>query len=435
MSPMHSLLLIALLIAASAFFSITEMAMAAARRMRLRQMADQGDARARRVLRVQEEPGDFFTAIQVGVNAVAILGGVVGEGAFAPMFEPAMLATGWSASAAATGASALSFVLVTSLFILLADLMPKRLGMTAPEAVAVRVIGPMHAVMRVLTPIVWVFKRLNDALFALLGLPDRRDDAVTPDDILAMAEAGAEAGALGQSEHAVIENVIELDTRVVTSPMTSRDHIVHFLLDDSEALIRARVVQFPHSTYLVCDGDIDHVVGYVDSKDLLNRILTQQPIALSSEGLIKKVLIVPDRLTLSEMLAQFRQAYEDFAVIVNEYSLVVGIITLNDVMNTVMGSLVAPNDDEQIVQRDANSWLVDGITPIDDLKRTLGIDQLPDEGEYETLAGFLMVMLRRIPRRTDTVEAGGLRFEVMDVDHCKVDQVLVSRLAEPAPAQ
>ncbi len=435
MSPMHSLLLIALLIAASAFFSITEMAMAAARRMRLRQMADQGDARARRVLRVQEEPGDFFTAIQVGVNAVAILGGVVGEGAFAPMFEPAMLATGWSASAAATGASALSFVVVTSLFILLADLMPKRLGMTAPEAVAVRVIGPMHAVMRVLTPIVWVFKRLNDALFALLGLPDRRDDAVTPDDILAMAEAGAEAGALGQSEHAVIENVIELDTRVVTSPMTCRDHIDHFLLDDSEALIRARVVQFPHSTYLVCDGDIDHVVGYVDSKDLLNRILTQQPIALSSEGLIKKVLIVPDRLTLSEMLAQFRQAYEDFAVIVNEYSLVVGIITLNDVMNTVMGSLVAPNDDEQIVQRDANSWLVDGITPIDDLKRTLGIDQLPDEGEYETLAGFLMVMLRRIPRRTDTVEAGGLRFEVMDVDHCKVDQVLVSRLAEPAPAQ
>jgi len=434
MSPMHSLLLIALLIAASAFFSITEIAVAAARRMRLRQMADQGDARARRVLRVQEEPGDFFTAIQVGVNAVAILGGVVGEGAFAPMFEPAMLATGWSASAAATGASALSFVLVTSLFILLADLMPKRLGMTAPEAVAVRVIGPMHAVMRVLTPIVWVFKRLNDALFALLGLPDRRDDAVTPDDILAMAEAGAEAGALGVSEHAVIENLIELDTRVVSSAMTSRDHIVHFLLDDSEALIRARVVQFPHSTYLVCAGDIDHVVGYVDSKDLLNRILTQQPIALSSEGLIKKVLIVPDRLTLSEMLAQFRQAYEDFSVIVNEYSLVVGIITLNDVMNTVMGSLVAPNDDEQIVQRDANSWLVDGITPIDDLKRTLGVDALPDEGEYETLAGFLMVMLRRIPRRTDTVEAGGLRFEVMDVDHCKVDQVLVSRLAEPPPA-
>ena len=266
----------------------------------------------------------------------------------------------------------------------------------------------------------------SDALFKLLGLPDRRNEAVTPDDILAMAQAGAEAGALAPSEHAVIENVIELDTRVVTSPMTSRDHIVHFLLDDSEALIRARVVQFPHSTYLVCAGDIDHVVGYVDSKDLLNRILTQQPIALSSEGLIKKVLIVPDRLTLSEMLAQFRQAYEDFAVIVNEYSLVVGIITLNDVMNTVMGSLVAPYDDEQIVQRDANSWLVDGITPIDDLKRTLGVDTLPEEGEYETLAGFLMVMLRRIPRRTDCLEWSGWRFEVVDVDSHRVDQVMIT---------
>ena len=148
MSPMHSLLLIALLIAASAFFSITEMAMAAARRMRLRQLADLGDARARRVLAVQEEPGDFFTAIQVGVNAVAILGGVVGEGAFAPTFEPALLAMGWAPSVEATGASALSFALVTSLFILLADLLPKRLGMAAPEAVAVRVIGPMHEIGR-----------------------------------------------------------------------------------------------------------------------------------------------------------------------------------------------------------------------------------------------------------------------------------------------
>ena len=427
MSPTQSLLLIGLLIAASAFFSITEMALAAARRMRLRQLADAGDVRALQVLAVQEEPGDFFTAIQVGVNAIAILGGVVGEGAFAPLIEPALAPLGWSSSLVATVASGLSFALVTSLFIMFADLAPKRLGLAAPEQVALRVVGPMRIVMRALRPAVWAFKRLTDALFKLLGLPDRRNEAVTPDDILAMAQAGAEAGALAPSEHAVIENVIELDTRLVTSAMTGRDLIVHFLLDDEDTLIRARITQNPHSTYLVCDGDIDHVVGYVDSKDLLNRVLAGQTIALATEGLIKKVLIVPDRLTLSEMLAQFRQAYEDFAVIVNEYSLVVGIITINDVMSTVMGSLMAPMDDEQIVQRDAHSWLMDGLTPAEDVMRALGLDMMPDAGEYETLAGFLMVQLRRIPRKTDAVTWGGYRFEVLDVDRYKIDQVMVTR--------
>ncbi len=432
MSPLQSLLLIALLIAASAFFSITELAVAASRRLRLRQLADAGDPRARRVLRVQDEPGDFFTAIQVGMNAVAILGGVVGEGAFAPLIEPALASMGWSGSGAATAASIASFALVTSLFILFADLVPKRLGMVAPEAVAMRVVAPMHKVVLALGPVVWAFKRLTDALFTVLGLPERRDDAVTPDDILAMAEAGAEAGALAPSEHRVIENVIELDTRLVTSAMTGRDAIVHFLQDDSEALIRARIDRSPHSTYLVCDGDIDQVLGYVDSKDLLSRVLHGQPITLNSEGLIKKVLIVPERITLSEMLGQFRSAFEDFAVIVNEYSLVVGIITINDVMSTVMGGLVAPLDDEQIVQRDANSWLMDGHTAVEDVLRALDLDHLPDDSEFETLAGFLMVQLRRIPRKTDAVSWGGYRFEVLDVDRHKIDQVMVTREPDEA---
>src|SRR5690606_32807138 len=133
---------------------------------------------------------------------------------------------------------------------------------------------------------------------------------------------------------------------------------------------------------------------------------------------------------LSEVLSQFRQASEDMAVIVNEYSLVVGIITINDVMSTVMGDLLAPLDEEQIVQRDENSWLIDGVTPIPDVLQALDLDELPLQGDYETLAGFLMVMLRRIPRRTDAVEWGGFRFEVMDVDSYKIDQVMVSRLHE-----
>lgn len=299
--------------------------------------------------------------------------------------------------------------------------------MSAPERIAVWVVRPMDVFLTCVRPVVWFFKRVTDALFRLFGLPDRRDEGVTSDDILAMASAGAESGALAAREHQVIENVLELDTRHVTSAMTARDSVVYFLLDDSEALIRARIDEFPHSTYLVCDGDIDHVVGYVDSKDLLSRVLKGQSITLTSEGLIRKVLMVPDLLTLSEMLQQFRLAYEDYAVIVNEYSLVVGIITLNDMMSTVMGSLMAPPAEEQIVQRDANSWLIDGVTPIQDVQRALDLGALPHQGEYETLAGFLMLMLRRIPRRTDAVSCQGFRFEVMDVDSHRIDQVMVSR--------
>lgn len=427
--PIVALLLIAALIAASAFFSISELAVAASRRVRLRQMADQGEWRAQRVLAVQDDPGDFFTAIQIGMNTVAILGGVVGEGAFSPLATRVLTALRLDAAYIETSASALSFVLVTSLFILLADLAPKRLGMVAPEQVALRVVGPMLLVLSAFRPLVWCFKRLTDLLFKLLGLPDRRDEAVTSDDILAMAQAGTDAGVLAPTGQQVIENVFELDTRLVTSAMTPRDRIVHLLLDDSEALIRARIEQFPHSTYLVCDGDIDHVVGYVDSKDLLSRVFNGQPIALQAPGLIKKALIVPERISLSEVLQQFRQAFEDFAVILNEYSLVVGIITINDVMSTVMGSLVAPLDDEQIVQRDADSWLIDGATPIPDVLRALDLDHLPQQDEYETLAGFMMVMLRRIPRKTDKVSWGGWRFEVLDVDSYRIDQVMVTREA------
>ncbi|QPC29982.1 HlyC/CorC family transporter [Caldimonas thermodepolymerans] len=431
-----SLIVIALLIGASAFFSIAEISMAASRRMRLQQMADEGETRALRVMEVQEQPGNYFTVVQIGLNAVAILGGIVGEGALSPYFVQGLQLAGIAEPAAQSIGFVLAFLLVTSLFILFADLFPKRLGMIQPEQVAIRVVRPMQWWGLLLRPVVWVFNGLANVLFKLFGLPSQRDDRITHDDILALVEAGAQAGLLLEQEQQVIANVFELDVRTVESAMTPRDRIVYFLLGDDEEQIRTRIAAEPHSTYLVCDGHIDEVVGYVDAADLFQRVLQHQPLTLQrTEGLIKKVLIVPDRITLSEMLAQFRQAHEDFAVIVNEYSLVVGVITLNDVMSTVMGSLVGPDDEEQIVRRDDGSWLIDGVTPIVDVMRAIGVESLPHEGQYDTLAGFLMVMLRRIPRRTDSVVWGGFKFEVMDVDSFRIDQVMVTRLptAEATP--
>ncbi len=427
MSLLESFLTIVLLIAASAFFSIAEISLAASRKLRLRQMVDEGDARAGLVMRTQEQPGEYFTVVQIGVNAVAILGGVVGEGALTPYFS-GWLAPWLAPETAATVGFLASFVLITSLFILLADLLPKRLSMAEPERLAVLVSHPMQWLTALFKPLVWLFNWLANRLAALLGLPTVRDDRVTSDDILALMEAGARAGVLAAREQQVITNVFELDSRTVASAMTQRDRIAYFLRDDPDTVIRVRIAAEPFSTYPVCDGDIDHVVGYVDAKDLFQRVLNNQALSLADDSLLRKVLIVPDRLTLAEVLEQFRLVHEDFAVIVNEYSLVVGVVTLNDVMSTVMGGLVGPTDEEQIVRRDENSWLIDGVTPIEDVLHALQLDALPHAEEYETLAGFLMVMLRRVPRRTDSVTFGGYKFEVLDVDSYRIDQVMVSRL-------
>ncbi|MFN5049802.1 hemolysin family protein [Roseateles sp.] len=423
-----SLLLIALLIACSAFFSMAELSLAASRRLKLQQLLDDGDARAARVIAVQEQPGHYFTVVQIGVNTVAILGGIVGEGAFTPHFA-GLLAYVLPEEQAQNLGFALSFMCITALFIVMADLVPKRLSMNEPERVALALIGPMQGLVSLLKPLSWGFNAISDLLLRLMGQPAARDNSITHHDILAMTEAGNLAGVVADAEQQVIENVFELDTRTVESAMTTRERIVFLNLDEDDALIRTRIAESPHSTYLVCDGEIDRVVGYVDSTDLFQRVLRDEAINLRTcADLVKKVLIVPDRLTLAEVLVQFREKLEDFAVIVNEYSLVVGVITLNDVMSTVMGSLVASHDEEQIVRREDGSFLADGVTPIPDVQRALEIEAWPHAGQYDTLAGFLMVMLRRIPRRTDQVQWEGWRFEVVDVDSHRVDQVMITRV-------
>lgn len=433
MNLTQSLLIIVLLIALSAFFSLAEITLAASRRLRLRQMADEGDPRAEKVLRVQEQPGHYFTVVQIGLNAVAILGGVVGEGSLSPYF--AVFFERWlSVEASANVAFLCSFVIVIAVFLVFADLFPKRLGMSNPEQLAVRMVGPMQVLITTFKPLVWFFTRSTDMLFKLLGMPLVRDDKITSADILAMTEAGARAGVLAVREQQVIANVFELETRLVSSVMTARESIAWFLHDDPESVLRARIVAEPFSAYPVCDGDIDHVLGYVDAKDMFQRVLSGQPLAFDQGLPLHKALVIPDRLSLTEVLEQFQQAHEDFAIIVNEYSLVVGVITLNDVMSTVMGDLVTMPDEEQIVRRDENSWLIDGITPIQDVQRALHIDELPHSEEYETLAGFLMVMLRRVPKRTDNVTWGGYTFEVMDVDSYRIDQVMVTKGSGTAKA-
>ncbi|EKP0168093.1 HlyC/CorC family transporter [Salmonella enterica] len=432
---LNSIFIIFCLIAVSAFFSISEISLAASRKIKLKLLADEGSINAQRVLKMQENPGMFFTVVQIGLNAVAILGGIVGDAAFSPAFS-ALFSHYMSPELSEQLSFILSFSLVTGLFILFADLTPKRIGMIAPEAVALRIINPMRFCLFVFRPLVWLFNGMANNIFRLFKIPMVRKDDITSDDIYAVVEAGALAGVLRKQEHELIENVFELESRTVPSSMTSRESIIWFDLHEDEQSLKKKVAEHPHSKFLVCNEDIDHIIGYVDS-DLLNRVLANQSMALNSGVQIRNTLIVPDTLTLSEALESFKTAGEDFAVIMNEYALVVGIITLNDVMTTLMGDLVGQGLEEQIVARDENSWLVDGGTPIDDVMRVLDIDEFPQSGNYETIGGFMMFMLRKIPKRTDSVKFSGYKFEVVDIDNYRIDQLLVTRLDNksnvPAP--
>lgn len=428
MSFLNHLFIIGALIAASAFFSCAEIALASARKIRLQQLAENGDANAAKVMALQQQPGNFFTVIQVALNAIAIMGGILGEQALSPYVAAALEQVVGHADWLDRVSFLISFVVVTSLFILFADLMPKRLAMTHPERVAVLIVNPILFCLKVLKPVVLMYDGIASTLFRLLNIKTTREDAITFDDVTAIVDAGTASGALQKQEQHMIENVFELDTRTVTFAMTPRENVIFLRLQDDEDMLKKKISDYPHSRFLVCDDHIDVVIGYVESKDILKRTLSHLPISLNRELQVKNVLAIPDTLTLSELLERFKATNQDMAFILNEYALVVGIVTLNDVMKTLMGDLVSSFIEEQIVKRDDHSWLIDGATPMEDVRRALAIESFPDEGNYETIAGFMMYSLKKIPKRTDYVDYGGYKFEVVDIDNYRIDQLLVSRL-------
>ena len=420
------ILAIFLLILAAAYFAISEISLAGSRRVRLTQMVENGDKRAQDVINLQEKPGPFFSVIQIGINAVAILGGIVGEPAFTEVFG-ALYQPILPEAYVETVSSVSSFFVVTILFIIFADLIPKRVGLTKPEKISVCLIGSMQFLIRVLKPFVWILTLVSNGIMKLLGLPTQNKSHITSEDIVATVDAGAAAGLIAPTEQAAIENVMDLESRLVPSAMTAREYVVYFTLDESYESIAKKIAESPHNKFPVCDRDIDHVIGYVDSKDLLRRVIEGKTFSLKDQNCISSLPAVPDSLTLSEVLELFKNQRSDFAVVLNEYALTVGVITLNDIMSTVMGEFVLTPDEAQIVQREDGSWLIDGATPIDDVERVFDFGELPDDETYETVAGFMMYMLRKIPKLTDRFVYKGYRFEVIDVERHRIDQVLVTK--------
>ena len=424
MSLSEAIFILIVLIVISAIMSSAEISLAGARRIKLQTLANEGNINAAKVLQLQEHPGRFITVVQIGLNMVAILGGVIGEATISLHLQ-SFLHEYTRAEWVEPASSWLAFFIVTTTFILLADLIPKRLALINPEGVALRTVGIMQTFIFILKPIVWFFDGTSNVLFRLMRVSTQREDNMTPEDIVAIVEAGAEAGVLKTQEHYLIENIFEMQERTVSSTMTTRENIVFLDRTFTRQEVLNTLSADSHSKLVICDNGLDKILGYVESHTLLTLYLQQEVVDLTDSRLLRKALFIPDTLSLYEVLELFKSTGEDFAIIVNEYALVVGLITLNDVMSIVMGELVS-NEEEQIVSRDENSWLIDGATPLEDVMRALDIESFPDAENYETISGFMMYMLRKIPKKTDFVVYDKYKFEVIDTENFKIDQILVS---------
>lgn len=305
--------------------------------------------------------------------------------------------------------------------------------MLAPETIAALIATPMNMLARVTRPLVWLLSSSSTLLLQLVGARHRGDPPVTDDEINVLMEQGAEAGVFHESEQVIVSNVLRLDEQRISAIMTHRNDIYVLDLDEPEAVIRSCLAESPFTRIVVCRDGLDHIVGILRTADLLKLALAGEK--LDIERFLRPALYVPEGVSTTHLLENFRTAHQQCALIVDEYGELQGLVTLTDVLTSIVGELPSSDAGEEldIVARSDGSWLVDGGVAIERLKLVLKIENdLPgeDENAFNTLGGLVMYVLGRIPAVTDQFDAAGYRFEVVDMDKNRVDKMLLARLGE-----
>ncbi|MGQ9490909.1 MAG: hemolysin family protein [Anaerolineae bacterium] len=427
-SAVIEIVIILLLLLANGFFAMSEIAVVSARRARLQQRLAEGDARAADALALAEHPDDFLSTVQVGITLIGILAGAFG-GATVARYLAAMLAT-IPALAPYSSALGLAFVvaLITYFSLVIGELAPKRLALNAPEQIAMSVARPMRGLARFVAPLVWLLSTSTDLLMRLFGFRPSGEPSVTEEEIKVMIAQGAQAGVFSAAESEVVQNVFRLADRTVSSVMTPRLDIVWLDLDDDPDQIRCKVTESGFSRFPVCQGGLENVVGIVEAKALL--VCQWEGQALDLSAVMRPPQFVPETSSAVSLLSLFQESGLHCALAVDEYGGVQGLVTLHDVLHAALGDVTeaVPGEEPLAVQREDGSWLLDGRLAADDFRALLGLrSDLPgeEEGAYETLGGFVMMRLGRIPQVADHFEWAGLRFEVVDMDGRRVDKVLV----------
>jgi putative hemolysin len=425
------ILLLLVLFLLNGVFAMSEIAVVSSRRARLVQLAETSPG-ARRALALASEPTRFLSSVQVGITCIGILSGAIGEASIADRLR--VLLERWPSVApfAETLALGIMVVLLTYFSLIIGELVPKRLALTHPERIASVIAPPMDLLASVGRPLVRLLSLSTDGILRLVGVRQTKQPGVTIEEVRVMLKQGAAEGVFERTEHEMVSNVLGLDERHVGAVLTPRSEVVFLDVRDSVEVSRAKLRQGPHSVVPVCDGGLDHVLGFMRSTRLLDHLLAGQTLDL--HALVEPPLFVPETMTLMKLLEQFKRTHLPLALVVDEFGGVEGLVNLTDVVGAIVGALPSePGEEPSIVRRDDGSWLMDGSLDLDTVGRTIDVESLLNDEErqhYHTLGGLAMFVLGRVPRTGDIFERVNHRFEVVDMDGNRVDRVWVSKIRQ-----
>ena len=411
------------LIFINGLFVMSEIALVSVRKTRLESLAEKGDVRAKKALELANNPEIFLSAAQIGITLIAILTGVYSGEKFSNYLQPYLEKITLIKPYADTIATTIIVIVVTFLTIIFGELIPKRLGMLKAEQIAKGVAGPVHVFARITHPIVWLLNKISKFFFRFFNIKLSKSDVITEEEIKTLITEGTEAGTIEEAEQEIIERVFHLGDRNITSIMTHRSDIIWFNLDDNEEKMKEKILREPHSVYPICNGEVDNLKGVITIKDLY---ITNDTTPF--KHILKPALFVPENNTAYQVLEKFKQTGTHSCFIVDEYGTILGMLTINDIMEAIVGDIPQPDmQDYEILERDDGSYLVDAQIPFYDfLTRFEKADWMNEgEQEFDTLAGFILHELERIPKTTDKLEWKGFSFEIMDMDGHRIDKVLV----------
>lgn len=422
------ILIILLLILLNGVFAMSEMALVSARRARLAVMERKGVAGAATARRLAEDPQRFLPTVQIGITLVGVLTGVFGGARIAAHLELWLAHFPSLAAAAGTLSLAIVVVVTTYLTLVLGELVPKQLALRRPEQIAARLAGPIARMARVAGPVVWLLGRSSALVLGLFGMRRAAPQVVTEEELKALVAEGAQAGVLEAEERDMIERVLRLADKPVRAIMTPRTELAWIDRGDPLPDIVATLKSAPHSRFVVCDGSVDNVVGVVQAKDLLDRILDGGE--LSVAAVLRQAIVVPDTVTALDALERLKTDPLGMALVLDEYGSLEGVVTAADVLEAIVGE---PTDVAEQAgdggTAGEGALVLDGLMPVDEVKARLLLPDLPAEGTYHTLAGLLLALLRRVPRAGDRIVFAGWRFEVLEMDGRRVAKVRASREA------
>lgn len=426
MSLSTEILIILLLIVSNGFLVMSEMAIVSSRKVRLQQMATR-DHKAQLALSLANAPNQFLPTVQIGITLLSIVSGAFGESTISRTVRPILASIPAIRPFADMISSVVAVLIITYLTLIIGELVPKRIALNSPEPIAATVSMPMRLLSIITAPFVHFLGASTQLVVRVLGIRPSTEPEVTEEEIKVLIEQGTEAGTFEEAEQDMVQRVFRLGDRPVSALMTPRPEIVWLNIEDSVEVNRQKIIHSQHSRFPVCQKELDNVLGVLPANDILSRCLNSQPLDLSAS--LRRPLFVPESTRGLKVLEMFKQSGTHIVFVVDEYGVIQGLVTLNDVLVEIVGDIPSAShaDEPVAVQRDDGSWLIDGMLSVDEFLEMFEIEELsPEErGSYNTMGGLVMANLGRIPTATDKFEWQGFSFEVVDMDGNRVDKILV----------